>query len=256
MKKFFTKCLVHILITGILLNALPVTVFAEALSMTKIAPPIDLTSERWPSPTITKELVERRTENQKYFLVSDNSITVATYPEMVHQEVNGAFTEINNTMVSDGDDYKLKNNRLDYKFSKKASEQKILTVTTHGQQINWGLVGAKNVKSELSNPDFRLKSLSKEEQKLSIDHLTNQVRYSQILPEIDLVYDVTPASIKENIILKSKKALEQQLVFSLRVKKSNYEQPDPRTIVFKDQKNQSRNLPDYCAILIRCEFGI
>ncbi|MCI8444805.1 MAG: hypothetical protein HFG15_00045 [Bacilli bacterium] len=236
MKKFFTKCLVHILITGILLNALPVTVFAEALSMTKIAPPIDLTSERWPSPTITKELVERRTENQKYFLMSDNSITVATYPEMVHQEVNGAFTEINNTMVSDGDDYKLKNNRLDYKFSKKASEQKILTVTTHGQQINWGLVGAKNVKSELSNPDFRLKSLSKEEQKLSIDHLTNQVRYSQILPEIDLVYDVTPASIKENIILKSKKALEQQLVFSLRVKKSNYEQPDPRTIVFKDQK--------------------
>ena len=47
---------------------------------------------------IEKEIVEKRTENSKQFLMSDGMVMVQTYGMPIHYEENGAFKEIDNTL--------------------------------------------------------------------------------------------------------------------------------------------------------------
>ena len=47
---------------------------------------------------IEKEMVEKRTENSKQFLMSDGMVMVQTYGIPIHYEENGAFKEIDNTL--------------------------------------------------------------------------------------------------------------------------------------------------------------
>ena len=49
-------------------------------------------------PKIVEELIEKRTENTKYFLKEDGSTEVAIYKDQIHYEEDGQWKEIGKTI--------------------------------------------------------------------------------------------------------------------------------------------------------------
>ena len=176
---------------------------------------------------IEKEIVEKRTENSKQFLMSDGMVMVQTYGMPIHYEENGAFKEIDNTLKlsesETGEKYfentansfkvrlaenlktnkgvSVENNGYGLEFTPNArSEEKLQSSKAELQQsitVNQSAVTAE----KLENTD----ALNYSGKKLSVPVQPNVgesvLVYENVFEGVDFEYSVNTMGVKEDIIV-------------------------------------------------------
>ena len=143
------------------------------------------------------ELIGKRKEREKHFLKDNGVIVANVYEEDIHFLKNGKYEEIDNTLVDEGDYYTNKSNAYKVCFAKVSGDE-LIEVRIGENYIKTSLIhsNATSVEEIFTNSNLRKK-----------------IRYSNVLEGIDLIYNVEPNKVKENVILKDKNANLEKLEF-------------------------------------------
>lgn len=185
------------------------------------------------SEEIIGEITDKRALNQKYFLKNDGTILTAIYPANVHYEENGQMLDIDNSLEDITEDegmYQNKKNNFKVKFSKKSNPNNLVKLNIRNHNIKWSLSNANKVEAT------RVDDGKLEDSKLNLNKISSgTIQYENILENIDLQYNVVSDSIKENIILKDKTALEQEIAFEFQTSNLKMEKLEGNEIVIYDK---------------------
>lgn len=225
MRKRTTRIIALTLVLIFVFQVIPMTSFAEADGMNITSEPEDVIAQladEFPQDVepsaIVCEDTGARTENEKQFLMEDGSYLLAQYPTAVHYEnENGEWTDIDNTLVyeesanaSDFDGYTNTENSFSVKFAEDAEEQ-LFRFNEEDYSIGMGLIDDELINSEIVVTDDETiiptdaDSVDvQNEQKMTLDNLTAEVMYNNILPDTSIEYTVFPDGVKEYIIINSK----------------------------------------------------
>ena len=175
-------------------------------------------------PYVIGEDIERRSENEKHFLMSDGTRVATMYDTAVHYlDENGEYQEIDNSFESSDEDYQTKKGKNKVKLAKKASAKKLVTLHNDDYKISWGFEGAEKVKSQV------VEEKSETDDAFAVENINGKMKYVDAFENVDLEYIVKPDGVKENIILKSAKA-QNEFVVNYDVGKLVAVQKDSRTI--------------------------
>lgn len=188
------------------------------------------------STELIGEITEKRSLNQKNFLQTDGTILTAIYPTNVHYELNGELVDIDNSLEDiDEDDgmYQNKNNVFKVKFSKKSNKNNLVKLNIKNHNIKWSLVNSNKVNAtKIGNSEL-------ENNKLNLNNISSGIiQYENILDNIDIQYNVVSNSIKENIILKDKSAMNQEILFEFQTDNLKMEKTENNRIVFSEENEE------------------
>lgn len=207
-------------------------------------------------PEIIGEIVEKRKLNEKHFLQSDGTIIAAVYPRDVHYEEDGKLIDIDNTLetinesdknianeeVTENNDeistneeiYQNKNNTVKVKFFKKSNKNNLVKLKIKNHNIKWSILNSKKVNAK------KVEDNKPEDNKLNINKISSgTVKYEEILDNIDIQYNVISNSIKEDIILKNKLAINQEISFEFQTDNLKMEKTEDNRIVFSEENQES-----------------
>lgn len=224
-----------ILSLTILLTSLPLAVFAnESRSDSSVSSAVS--SDPIAEQTLF-EVVEKRTETTKTFRLQDGSYYTAQYDDPIHRrDANGNWQDIDNSLSANGDEYTNSDARV--KFSKKTTGNGTLLALHDGnRKITISLDNAKKkVTGEVTNASDRSASGKTELEKLtSLDKLSANIRYADVLEDVDLEYVVISNHIKENIIIKEKKD-RYSYTFTIKLNNLSATQTDRGEILLFDEQ--------------------
>ena len=152
------------------------------------------------------EVKELRESNVKHFRLEDGSYVAAQYDVPVHYlDENGEWQDIDNTLVSSGNEYSSANARI--KFAKKITgNESLFTIHDGNRKITVSLDHAiKKTQGKVQNASADNRSESRLQKLMTLDKLTSEILYKDILADTDLQYIVNSGNIKENIIVKKSK---------------------------------------------------
>ena len=171
---------------------------------------------------------EKRTENEKHFVLSDGTMMMEQYQEPVHyQTSDGEFKEIDNTFIEQVEDgvtyYKNKANKFEALFNRENAEGDLMKMRQGQYELSFNFLGReygnifqkkmlqaskvsphldhKDLNALKAEVDYKREKLTKAE---APEHLSASLKYQGLLPNIDVEYKVLPNGVKENIILSSK----------------------------------------------------
>lgn len=166
---------------------------------------------------ILREAVEKREQCVKHFQLAQKGMAAAVYPVPVHFQKNGKWEEIDNRLVEDiGDGNEIYRNQasaMEVRFAKKANQGHLVTIRRDGRKIAWNLECAES-KSVFKRTEAEVSPENTEvDEKMKMKHLISAGVYEEILPGTDIRYTVQGERVKEDIILKSREAAGQAIVF-------------------------------------------
>lgn len=161
---------------------------------------------------ILYEDTDMRDESTKYFRMSDGTLQAAQYATPVHFEQNGEWVDYDNSLDEvDADDSEnsgkllknkdLTNRTADYsvRLSKKTNGKKFVRLEKDGYKISWYYKNADKSTAEI-------KKTEADDDPIVLENLTSAVTYKNVYKDTDFEYIIGSDGVKENIILKSKKA--------------------------------------------------
>lgn len=149
------------------------------------------------------EVKELRESNVKYFRLEDGSYIAAQYNVPVHYlDSNGEWQDIDNTLTESGNEYSIGNSRI--KFAKKiVGNENLFTIHDGNKKISLSLDNAlMKTQGKIHNTASDNNSESKLQKMMTLDKLSSEIIYENILENTDLQYIVNSGNIKENIIVK------------------------------------------------------
>lgn len=218
MKKRLASLLSLITMGAMLFGSVPIT----TLAVNETDPAVT------ESVTIVQEDVSLRGAYEKHFLMSDGSYSVTVYNEPVHQNVNGVWVEVDNTLRLTTDakgvaQYQTVNGITDVSFAK-TFQNELVTMRQDEYSFSWDVTAipgtsghisatATATRAEAEIIPLSLSGMDAEEVKTVATKSTSTVRYNDALAQgVDVEYIVTPSRVKENIILDSPKDITGYLV--------------------------------------------
>lgn len=183
---------------------------------------------------IVREDISLREEFTKHFEMSDGSYTATVYNEPVHQLVDGAWVEVDNSLqlsisAKGVAQYKTVDGLTDVSFAQ-SYHNELVTMEQDNYSITWGveaivdpmetaaaasaqLIGnlREPVQAEILPLD--LSAVAEEEQKVFATKATSTIQYADALANgVDLEYTVLPSRIKESIILDNPQSISAYTV--------------------------------------------
>lgn len=184
------------------------------------------------------EIIEKRTTNEKHFLQDDGTIIASVYPYDVHYNSNGELLDINNSLQEISEDEGMlenKSNSFKVKFAKKSNKNNLVKLNINNHNIKWSLKDSNKVEAIRVNNNSEEKS-----SKYNLNNITSGiVKYENILENIDVEYTVISKTIKEDIIIKDKSAINQQLVFEYNTDKLEVEKTEDGKIIFYEKNKDN-----------------
>lgn len=171
--------------------------------------------------SIDYEITEKRGRFTKQFALSDGTFLAVSYSMPVHEKKKGKWSELDTTMkkvIRKKAKTYYRTKRTDLAIHMKAQNlykkkpQKLVSLSRDKKVLSLTLLNKKqrNVKAVVSNP-------KKSE---TTDVLNeNKVRYSGILKNINLIYDIYPERITERVVVKKKAKKIPSFTFRLDVGK-------------------------------------
>ena len=219
-----------------------IPLIANTESPIETTPPLDtaITQQLITEPTeetqavIVREDVSLRDEFVKHFEMSDGSYTATVYNEPVHQLVDGAWVEVDNSLqlsisAKGVAQYKTVDGLTDVSFAQ-SYHNELVTMEQDNYSITWGveaivdpmetaaaasaqLIGnlREPVQAEILPLD--LSAVAEEEQKVFATKATSTIQYADALANgVDLEYTVLPSRIKESIILNNPQSISAYTV--------------------------------------------
>ncbi len=161
---------------------------------------------------VVKELVDKRTDKSKTYLMSDGSYEAKLYAEPIHyKDSTGKWAEIDDTLVAtpDGRAYVNKADRFRVTLSKVAG---MASFEIAGKKISFALLD-----------DLSLSSV-----------FENEARYDSSTGKAGLIYSVTSTGLKESIVLPNKQAAKT-FSFRLDLNGLDYRLEEGGAIAFLDE---------------------
>ncbi len=153
------------------------------------------------------EIRERREANVKHFALKDGTYIAVMYGSAVHtQDAGGNWQDIDNRLSDSSSEFSTRNARI--KFAKKISGNEMLfTLHDGNRKITMSLDNAtKKTIGVVTNHTTEFDNEATQLQKLmTLDNLSSEILYADILDGVDLQYVVESLNVKENIIVKERK---------------------------------------------------
>lgn len=149
------------------------------------------------------EIESLRESNVKHFHLEDGSYQAVVYAEPVHKLNNdGKWDVIDNTLYSDGNSLKTKDNRLTFaKYIDGVND--IFTIHDGEYDIVFGTTGDFKSSGYVVPRDI-IKYEDKIEELKAIDRLSSEIRYDSAFANASLSYHIETNNVKESIIISEK----------------------------------------------------
>lgn len=242
-----SKAMTAIILIFLMVFLLPTQVFAQTLPEKEHQRSSfdSVQGEKEEFGNIVSELKDKRTENTKSFLLDDGTKMIAEYGTPVHfKDKKGGWAEYDNSLVISNakatpdevsvGEYSNKKSNINVKFSNKAKESNMISVISENYSVSWGYSDANRSNAAVVSDNSKLEGNDKF---TTLKNLTSEVKYENVYKDVDLQYFVTPAGVKENIILKSAGAQNE---FSLTYKVNNLtaKQADDHSILLSDNNGK------------------
>jgi RHS repeat-associated protein len=236
---------------------------------------------------ITKELVNKRTENSKAFQKDDGTYEVDEYQTPVHYLENGQWKDIDNTLQDSTDSGYLENKQNDFKIeiAKNANTQKLVDIKKGNYEVSWNLDNANSAQdsigvsnstelnneiytdadneikndSVLSNESDADKQAAKDiiesnERTKALSNLSSNVKFSNVFSNTDLQYILNGSYVKENLII-NKDSDNIEYKFNLNVKNLTPVIQQDKSIVFYDSSDKTKEVFKIAAPLMYDNAG-
>ena len=222
LKKFLKLCS-FILSIVLLVNMLPLQIYALELDASDTAKPV--TGQSSQEISVLGELTEKRTEYTKEFRLSNGLNLATVYAQPVHYNVDGQWKEIDNTLVATTAGFKNTSGVWDVTFPQNMRGQNAVTIQKDGHTLSFYMSGQLKVQdgavvasSEASAEPFALQPTTEADaqvQKIDLSQELKQaqypetvatknysrLQYSGVFDSTDIVYDLAASQVKESIII-------------------------------------------------------
>lgn len=149
-----------------------------------------------------KELKNLRKRNEKHFLNEDGTIEAILYNDNVHYLKDGAYEEINNTLIEKNDRYHIVGNAFDLSFSKQ-NDENLLEFIKNGHYFKMGLKDSFKVSNKELKKDNKIRK-------------KGSISYNEVFENTDLNYQILPQKVKETIVFKDKNSIKDKIVFDIK----------------------------------------
>jgi len=207
--------------------------------------------------TIVDEIMEKRTEYSKEFLLSNGLHMAAVYADPVHYETSTGWAEIDNTLKANTDgSYRNTAGIWDVTFPQQLGGANAVTITKDGYTLSFAMAGelrssgqltaqaqdlvAANLSSaQVQTIDTLAMKEEAEHPEAIPDKLQSRILYADIYSNTHVQYDLDSNKVKESIVLESYSATLQGYSYTLNVGQMVPVLQDDGSILFydKEQKN-------------------
>ena len=160
------------------------------------------------------EIKEKRKPREKHFLREDGTFKAIVYNEDIHFLKNGKYEEIDNSIIEEKDFYTNKSNSYKVKFAKN-SKKNLVEIEKDGYYL----------KIKLNNNKFNKFDIKKQE-----------LKYIDILDNIDIDYKVMNNKVKEGLILKDKSCIGKKILFDVDTNLELFLKEDKSIVALKENK--------------------
>ena len=268
-KRFFSICSMFLILV-MLLNMLPMSVFAEEFQETHADTEEATENEQVSEASeayVVDEIIENRTEFSKEFLLSNGLHLAAVYPNAVHYETENGWEEIDNTLIAKTDGT-LSNTAgiWDVSFPQQLSENESIIIEKDGYILSFFMAGELNstgaalMTAELDNSaptqilgveEAQVSEAQIQEKDISVlietaehpetvpENLQSRVTYNEVYEDTDVVYDLDSNKVKESIILACYSDTLYGYQYALNVGEMIPVLEDDGSIVFYDKEQES-----------------
>ncbi|MDO6355966.1 DNRLRE domain-containing protein [Caloramator sp. CAR-1] len=236
-----------ILIFTLILSFINIKVFADIFNSSfavEDAPKVKEIPKK--EAKIIKEVEEKREKNIKHFLKDDFTYEAAIYPTAVHYLKDGKWKDIDNSLIQAKDEDNLdilenKENSYKIKIAKNTNSEKLVRIQKDNYEISWNIESPLKSTALIENIDSNyINSLSNNEKFKFLPNVKSTVSFKEVLPNVDLKYDILPEELKESIIL-SKKV--ENPIFNFNIKTKNLlARLEEGEIIFYDKDNVSNKV--------------
>lgn len=234
------------LVVTMLTSCLQISVYAKTsqvksnVSKISVEKPVEKSSKK--ESEILKEIVEKRGNNTKHFLMDDLTFKAVVYPQAVHYLENGEWKDIDNNLVEDNTEEKgfgNKQNDFKVKFTNKATSKKLVNIQKGKYGISWNIENANETEAKIVKKSEKNKKLVISEINNPLEKNNSNIEYPNIFKGVDLQYVLNGESLKENIILKER-VENISVSFNLNVKNLIPKIQKDNSIVFYDNKDSNK----------------
>ena len=216
--RFLKICSVFMAIV-LLANMLPLNVWAEQIDTQTLVNDTPVQAE------VLGEVIEKRTEYTKEFLLDNGSFVAAVYNEPVHFEEDGQWKEIDNTLVSKADGtYANTDGVWDVRFPQMLSQGNHISITKDGYTLSFGMAGELrnqgNLEVASANDSLMVSPSPLETASVEVDgtaqtfSVSNMQLATALIQEIDTTELAESAQHEELILEKNTSRLMYNNVYS------------------------------------------
>ena len=220
MSKPFIRVISTCLVLVLLLNMLPLNVFAQHMQTDTAADTVPTTQEEANEAYIVHEIEDERTEYSKVYRLSNGLHMAAVYNEPVHYEKDGHWEDIDNTLVTK--DGKLSNTAgvWDVSFPQSISSTNAVTIEKDGYTLSFYMAGqirkltmapigqnpvsvmaVTSSAAQVQTLDLTAEKEAAEHPETVLENTHSRLQYTGVFSNTNVVYDLVSNRVKESIII-------------------------------------------------------
>jgi len=278
MKNRFLKLISSLLVMVLLVNMLPLQIFAEEYQRNLTAEQTeestvtpDATTDALPEETspedayVVAEITENRTEYSKEFLMSNGLHMAAVYADPVHYETENGWEEIDNTLKTNTDgSYSNTAGIWDVTFPEQLGANESVTIEKDGYTLSFSMSGELQTgNGQLTTQPMQIGTASQpfavtaaqtvtgviQQKDTSAieqaphpeavpDKLQSQIAYAEVYENTDIIYDLDSNTVKESMILESYDPNLQGYSYTLEVGTMIPVLEEDGSVTFYDEKRE------------------
>lgn len=227
MKNKFLKLCSTLLVLALLVNMLPMSIFAEELNHSLTADSEAVLQPEAAEPAeVVAELTEKRTQYTKEFLLSNGLHMATVYADPVHYEKDGQWAEIDNTLKItrngtvtntagvwnvrfpqqlDGGSVTIEKDGYTLSFAMDGelrSSGELMTAAMGTETAEQLAVGQLQTSTAAVQPtDTEALRSAYQHEEAAPEKLYSQLRYDGVYQNTDILYDLQANTVKESIVM-------------------------------------------------------
>ena len=180
---------------------------AQILKNIEIAEKEQAKNAKWEEPTLAGALYEEKSmrgENTKLWRMNDGTMRQIISPNAIHyRDASGELQEIDNRLHECDNEFCNICGERKLTFAKDASNSDLLKIQKGKTQLSWGL--CKEPKLVLSI--LRSEACAIPQSAIAaVNNANGNVIYGNVEDGVDIAYELAGSNVKENIIVKEKRA--------------------------------------------------